>query len=236
MAKNKVRNAAKTAIRKQTQIDKTKQLVFLWVAGASVIVSAAAVIVVMMVQKGVHTQRAISELHNTVKTLRQNNENIPELENQVRALGSNAALLHLRNSDSDNALRVVLDALPAESNPSALGASLQDKLFSKVTVESIRVVPAGSEEEVASEDEESADAQEDKSNSPGSIPFQFVVHGTPQDLKTLLERLQKSVRTIEVTNITVESEGGSKQKLTVDGKAYYLPAYELKLHEKEIAA
>lgn len=227
-----------TALRKRTQIDKTNKLVFIWVAGASVLVSAAAVLIIMMVQKGIHNQKAISELSNTITVLRANNENVGELENQVRALGSEEALLKLRNSDSDNALRVILDALPAEPNSSALGASLQDKLFGRVQIESVQVDPVGDDSGMDYvEDEAAEDAATDEAEGESGadiIPFRFVVRGAPKDLKVLLERLQRSVRTIEVMNVLIESESGGKQRLTVEGQAYYLPAYELQLREKEI--
>lgn len=221
-------NKGTTALRKRTQIAKTNKLVFIWVAIASVVTSVAIVLVIVMVQKAIHTQKAISELRGTVATLRENNEKVPQLEDQVRALGSNDALLALRTNKSDNALRVILDALPAEPNPSALGASLQNKLFDKISVESVQVMPLSSDialaEDVGAVDPSGVEA----------IDFQFIVRGDAKDLKALLERLQRSIRTVEITDLKMESEN-KKQKLTVRGQAYYLPAYQLKLVNKDIA-
>lgn len=232
-----------TALRKRAQISKANKTMFVWVACASVVVSVAAVLVVMMVQKGMHNQKAISELNNTVRTLRQNNEVVGELENQVRALGSNEALLKLRASDDDNALQVILDALPAEPNPSALGASLQSKLLSGVSVESVQITPiedgtldAPVEETTtdASGETESADASE-ATNAPvvGRISFQFSVQGEPDELKELLSRLERSIRTIQISHISLESSGG-KQVLSVEGEAYYLPAKQIELNNVDI--
>lgn len=232
-----------TALRKRAQISKANKTMFVWVACASVVVSVAAVLVVMMVQKGMHNQKAISELNNTVRTLRQNNEVVGELENQVRALGSNEALLKLRASDDDNALQVILDALPAEPNPSALGASLQSKLLSGVSVESVQITPiedgtldAPVEETTtdASGETESADTSE-ATNAPvvGRISFQFSVQGEPDELKELLSRLERSIRTIQISHISLESSGG-KQVLSVEGEAYYLPAKQIELNNVDI--
>lgn len=232
-----------TALRKRAQISKANKTMFVWVACASVVVSVAAVLVVMMVQKGMHNQKAISELNNTVRTLRQNNEVVGELENQVRALGSNEALLKLRASDDDNALQVILDALPAEPNPSALGASLQSKLLSGVSVESVQITPiedgtldAPVEETTtdASGETESADTSE-ATNAPvvGRISFQFSVQGEPDELKELLSRLERSIRTIQISHINLESSGG-KQVLSVEGEAYYLPAKQIELNNVDI--
>ena len=233
-----------TALRKRAQISKANKTMFVWVACASVVVSVAAVLVVMMVQKGMHNQKAISELNNTVRTLRQNNEVVGELENQVRALGSNEALLKLRASDDDNALQVILDALPAEPNPSALGASLQSKLLSGVSVESVQITPiedvaldAAPVEEAttdASGEAESADTAE-ATNAPvvGRISFQFSVQGEPDELKELLNRLERSIRTIQISHISLESSGG-RQVLSVEGEAYYLPAKQIELNNVDI--
>lgn len=224
-------NKDSTALRKRAQIAKANKTMFIWVACASVVVSASVVLVYTMAQKGIHNQKAISELSHTVKTLRSNNERVPELENQIRALGSDQALLDLRASDSDNALQVILDALPADPNPSALGASLQQKLFSGVTVDSVQVTPIGAEEVVSEADAEGV-ASEDASK-PGRISFQFVVRGEPNKLRSLLTRLERSIRTIQISHMNIESSG-KDQTLTVEGEAYYLAKKELKLNNKEI--
>ncbi len=210
------------ALRKRVQIAKANRTMFIWVACASVIVSAAAVLVVVMVQKGMHNQKAINELGKTVSTLKKNNENVTQLEDQIRALGSNESLLGLRMNDTDNALRVILDALPAEPNPSALGASLQTKLFGNIKVESVQVMPLGD-----------GTSTEDSSGSASAIDFQFSVKGSPTQLKTLLTRLERSIRTIQVSHMKIESTGG-EQTLTVTGRAYYSPAKTLQLIDKNV--
>lgn len=215
-----------TALRKRAQIAKANRLMFLWIAGASVVVSASIVVVIMMVQKGFHNQRAINALNETVTTLENNNKNISEIESQVRALGSNQALLKLRTNDADNALRVVLDALPAESNPSALGASLQRKLFGNVTVETFQVASGDSASTDAAEEPLTADA-------PQAIDFQFTVMGTPAQLKALLDRLERSIRTIHVLDAKIETTSRG-QELSVQGRAYYLPSKVLELKNEDI--
>ena len=209
------------ALRKRAQIAKANRMMFIWVACASVIVSASVVLVIMMLQKGAHNQKAINELSKTSSILKRNNENVKQLEDQIRALGSNESLLALRMNDTDNALRVILDALPAEPNPSALGASLQTKLFGNIKVEGVQVMPLG--------DTSGADA-EDAANE---IAFQFTVKGSATQLKTLLTRLERSIRTIQIVHMKIESSGG-EQSLTVNGKAYYSPAKTLQLTDKSI--
>jgi hypothetical protein len=204
---------------------------FMWVAGASVIVSVSFVVGWMMIQKAAHNQKAINELSTTVKTLESNNKNVGSLEDKLRSLGSNEALLALRSNDTDNALRVILDALPSDANPSALGASLQSKLFGDVTVESIQVTPVGGDGALI---DESADTTtSDSSTDAQSITFQFSVRGGAAELKELLTRLERSIRTIQITSVKLDSSG-TDQVLTVEGQAYYLPAKTLELKNKDI--
>lgn len=213
------------ALRKRAQIAKASRAMFLWVALASVVVSIAAVLIIMMGQKMLHNQRAINELNKTVATLRGNNESVSELENQVRMLGSNPALLGLRTSSDDNALRAILDALPAEPNPSALGASLQSRLFENIRVESIQIDPVYTDVEYIDESLQEDGVQE--------ITFQFSVRGNSAALKELLERLERSIRTIQVSDMRIEGSGND-QMLSVNGKAYYLPAKQLELKNMDI--
>lgn len=220
------------ALRKRAQIAKANKAMFLWVALASVVVSVAAVLVIVMTQKLFHNQRAIGELNSTVATLRENNENVPELENQVRMLGSDPALLRLRTNDTDNALRVILDALPAEPNPSALGASLQSRLFGNITVESVQITPVFADE-VAADAEEEGDTEETAGSGANAISFQFTVRGNSASLKELLDRLERSIRTIQVSNLRLEGSGND-QTLSVNGEAYFMPAKRLELKNMDI--
>ena len=214
-----------TALRKRAQIAKANRIMFIWVAGASVIVSASIVMVIVMIQKGVHNQAAISKLNDTVKTLKQNNSNVGELENSIRKLGSNQSLLGLRANESNNALQVILDALPADANPSALGASMQTKLFpADLEVESIQIIPMG----------EAVSTTDGTSSEPSNtIEFRFTVKGDTAQLKSLLERLERSIRTIQLKRVVIESMG-AKQSLSVEGEAYYEPAKQLQLNNVEI--
>jgi cell division protein FtsL len=217
-----------TSLRKRAQITKANRVMFMWVAGASVIVSVSAVVALMMFQKSVHNQKAISKLNETVKILKANNDSVPGLQDKLRALGSDESLLALRSNDTDNALRVILDALPAEPNPAALGASMQSKLFGNITVESVQVTPLGDAQVVAEEAETT-----DVTGDAQSIAFQFSVKGPAPQLKDLLSRLERSIRTIQIKSLKLESSGG-EQTLTVEGEAYYLPAKTLQLKDTEV--
>ncbi len=212
------------SLRKRAQIAKANKIMFLWVAGASIIVSASIVVGIMLVQKAFHQNKAISELKKTATIVKHNNERVPALQDQLRALGSNQLLLDLRKNDTDNALRVILDALPTEANPSAFGASLQNELLRGVTVETMQVMPSEGVED---------DGTAPLDGGVETINFQFSVTGTAGQLKSLLSRLERSIRTIQIVNMRIES-GDSQQTLTVEGRAFYQPATILELQNKGI--
>ncbi len=221
------------SLRKRAQIANANRMMFIWVAGASVIVSVSAVLAITMFQKGMHQQKAITELRATVATLKENNSNVEPLQDSLRALSSDESLRRLRSSDSDNALSVILDALPADANATALGASLQSKLFESIEVESIQVSPILADGTYLPSDGTPAATEGIPDSAPVGIAFQFVVKGSAQDLKSLLTRLERSIRTIQLTNMQLDSVDGA-QTLTVSGQAYYQPAKTIQLKDKKV--
>lgn len=218
-----------TALRKRTQISKANRTMFLWVAGASVVVGAAAVSAIFMVQVLIFNEKVLAEKDNTISTLRQNNKNITELQSQVRALDANSSLASSKASETDQTLQVVLDALPSDANSLALGASLQNKLLAGIpglTVVSLRVTPVYG---VETNNAVSSDGE----GGEGEIAFQFSVSGDEASLRLALENLEKSIRTIHVDNIRVESQG-STRVLDVQARAFYEPARVVELRNKTV--
>jgi hypothetical protein len=218
-----------TALRKRTQISKANRTMFLWVAGASVVVGAAVVSAIFIVQILIFNEKVLAEKDNTIATLRENNKNIAELQSQVRALDANASLATSKASETDQSLQVVLDALPSDANSLALGASLQNKLLAGIpglTVVSLRVTPVFGVEtnNAVSSDGEALD---------GEISFQFSVSGDESSLRLALENLEKSIRTIHIDHLRVESQG-STRVLDVQARAFYEPARVVELRNKTV--
>ena len=224
-------------IRKRQQIAAANRTMFIWVAAASVIVGAAVVGVVFLAQMAWFNERVLAEKTTTAGTLDKNLKVIDDLKDQVRLMNTNQALSDSRAPGEKEPIQVVLDALPAEANSSALGASLQTKLLNDpaVTIESLRVDPvAGVESDGESGVE---DASESSSTSENAIHFSFTVNVAGNDvnaLKTLLQRLERSVRAIDVTALTVEGQG-TRVAMSVEGDAFYEPAKTVELKDKVIS-
>lgn len=221
------------AIRKRTQITKANRTMFLWIAAGSVVVGCALVVAFFLAQKLVYNEKVLAEKEKTVAVLNANNAIIPELETQVRVLDTNEALKSVRVSEEDQAIQVILDALPSEANSLALGASLQNKLLTGIkglTLESLQVDPV-----IGVESLSDTTSEQDASASGGAnqITFQFAVSGSQSALKQVLTNLERSIRAVDILTLRIESQG-SKQLMSIQARAFYEPAKTIELIDKVV--
>jgi hypothetical protein len=220
-----------TALRKRQQIARANRMMFLWIAGASVLVGIGLVVSFMLWQRMTFNEKVLAEKNRTVSTLRSNNAAVEELEANVRLLMTNEDLAKVKAKSEDSNLQVVLDALPADANSLALGASIQNHLLGGIeglTIESTAVDPVYGVESTADaaiDSEQSADANQ--------INFRFTVSGNAEAMRQALARLERSIRAIHVQKVSTESNGGNLQ-MTVQGVAFYEPARTVELKEKAV--
>lgn len=222
------------AFRKRNQIMKANRTMFLWVAGVSVIFGVALVGIIFLTQMLLFNERVLSEKDRTIATLKSDNENIKELESQILVLDTNQSLSKLKAKTDDQSIQVILDALPAEANSSALGSSLQDKLLANINglvLNSIKVDPVVGVEYLQDTDSfVSADSVSDIQNN---ITFKFSVTGDEVNLKKALQNLENSIRTIDVVSLRIESQGDNRI-MTVNGQAFYEPERIVQLEDKVV--
>jgi len=230
--------AQETAIRKRQQIANANRMMFLWVAAASVIVGIAAVVSLFLVQKLFFNEKVLAEKAKTASVLSENNKNVDELKNQIRVLNTNQALKDSMVPGEDEPIQVVLDALPDKANSSALGASLQEKFLNDpaLKLESLNVDPVQGVESQSDTNVQDASASSSAAASENEITFRFSVSADVANasvLKDLLQKLERSIRTIDVTGLTIETQG-SRLVLTVNGHAFYEPAKTVDLKDKTV--
>lgn len=221
-----------TAIRKRSQINKANRTMFLWIALASALVGIALVLGIFMVQKLLFNEQVLAAKQETLNTLAANNAVVDDLKNEVRALDANEDLAKAKANENDQAIQVILDALPSDANSLALGASLQNVLLAGIeglTIESLQVDPVVGIETLT--DESVVDAADD--SAANAITFQFVVSGSQDALKQVLTNLERSIRTIEVTSLRIETQQDGPV-MTVQARAFYEPARVVKLEERTI--
>jgi len=222
-----------TAFRKRSQISKANRTMFLWIAGASALVGFAVVASVFLGQKLLFSEKVLSAKNATVSTLSANNAAVEELQTQVRVLDTNESLMKARAKDTDQAVQVILDALPGDANSLALGASLQNKLLAGIpglTIESLQVEPVTGIETLLDTSVESGAASEEVVNQ---ITFSFAVSGSQDALRQALQNLERSIRTIDIINLQIENQG-TTQLLTVQARAFYEPTKNVVLYDKVV--
>lgn len=223
-------------LRKRQQISNANRMMFMWVAAVSAVVGIAIVGSVLLYQKAAFNERVLGVKDKTVATLRDNNKVIPELEDKIREMNTNQALRDSMAANETQPIRAVLDALPSEANSSALGSSLQAKFLNDpaLRIESLTPDPVvGVESQTASNVQ---DASSTASASANEITFRFAVStdiNNANALKDLLQRLERSIRAIDITSLKVESQS-NRLVLSVEGRAYYEPAKTVQLQEKTV--
>ena len=96
------------AIHKRQQIEQSSRVMFLWVAGASVIVGFALVISWFLVQQIIFKERVLGEKNNTAAVLKNNNDAVEKLRGELKVLETNSHLNASRINNDEKALQVVL--------------------------------------------------------------------------------------------------------------------------------
>jgi hypothetical protein len=221
-----------TAVRKRQQIESANRTMFIWVIAAAAIIGVAIVLSISLFDRLVFNQKIINKKNETVANLQSNNKIVDQLKQNARVLNTNESLFATPRPDDREPISVILDALPSQANSSALGASLQQKLLNEnVSVESLTVEPIDGAESGTTNGSASDGVQE--------INFTFTVSASAGDtglqaLKTVLNKLEHSIRTINVQSLTIEQQN-SKVSMSVKGVAYYLLEKQVKLDTKSIS-
>lgn len=218
------------AFRKRNQIAKANRTMFIWVAAVSAVFGVALVAAIFLVQMLIFNEKVLAEKQNTIKTLEIDNTNITKLESAIRVLDTNTALASVKADSDDQTIQVVLDALPSEANSLALGASLQNKLLSGIdglSLNSLQVNPVEGVESLSSS------TTTTDSSSENEITFTFAVSGDETALKQALVNLERSIRTIDIISLEIQSQG-TTQVMSVSARAFYEPTKVVQLTDKVV--
>jgi len=222
------------AIRKRTQIAIANRMMFMWVAGVSILFGFATVATIFLTQMMMFNERVINEKNKTISVLKSNNDSISELESQIRVLDTNQALIDSKASTDDQAIQVILDALPSEANSLALGASIQNKLLAGIKgleLNSLQVNPVVGVESLSGD--KSIINASSSNQSANEILFRFSVTGDEVALKKVLTNLELSIRTIDVISLKIEGQA-DKSILSVQARAFYEPVRVVELKDKTV--
>lgn len=224
------------SMRKRQQITKSGRTMFFWVAGISAVVGICAVIAYSLFSYLSFTTDVVNAKNHTAEILENNIKNAAALSANIQARSADSSLNKLKANDAEDALQVILDALPADANSLALGSSLQDSLLSGINgikIEQLTVNPVGN---VISSDTATVSTDAIVGDPNNVITFHLVVSSTdPDALKQVLQHFERSIRIINVDALGVE-KGDSGYTMTIDAHAYYQPAVQLQLEKQTISA
>ena len=219
------------ALRKRQQIAKSGQVMFIWVAGMAAVIGICAVVSFSLWQRLVFQTNIVNAKGTTLDTLRKNNKTIPTLSQNIQALSVDPNLNQLKANSSEQPLQVILDALPADGNSLSFGSSLQNSLLasaSGISVQSLTVTPVGQElTDAAGTSSANAVSTVTTGNSGSStISFHLAVQAqNPDALKQLLANFEKSIRIIDIDNLSIE-RNDTEYTMTLDAHAYYQPTLQ----------
>ena len=232
------------AIKKYNAINRANRTMFIFVAIASVIVGAAVVGIIFLSQKIAFKGKVIGEQTKTLAAIDRSSSNVDELIKKVKLLRSNEALSSVKKIDGANNLQVVVDALPKVGNTAAIGSSLSDEILSVagLTVESINIDPTSSNVSSASSSTGGISTSSNAlSSSVKTVGFSISVSAksgaerkAADIIQEFLKRMEKSIRTFSVSNITLEMNSENQINVNITGQAFYLPDNSIKLEDKVI--
>lgn len=222
---------APVLLKKREQIRSNNKQLFLWVAGGSIVVSFSLVISVFLVKQLIFNEKVLTEKGISSKNLATNIVNAKQLDENVNELRSNPSLKSARSNPEENNLDVIIDALPYDGNTVDLGASLQDVIVSGVSVDSLGVLGSDSVD-AALDDGTSVVTEAIGSSQPSK--FSFGISGTPDEIKGFIDRLNRSIRPIKITQMQLQPAGEGKITVTATAETYYQPSTVFELKEKVV--
>lgn len=237
MAEEKKAKAPKSSgvsLRKRQQIDTSNRTMFLWVAGASVLVAFALVACIFVVQKGMFNEKVLMKKGETASILEDNLDNAKSLNRAVNNLRGDRNIGKVPSSTANsNNLDKILDALPYEGDAVALGSSLQTTLLSSAALESLTV------DNVSPDGISNASSGVDPTaltpiGNAEPISFSFKMTGSDTELKETFEKLNRSIRPIKVLSMQLQAAGDNKVAATVLAVTYYQPLTKFELKEETV--
>lgn len=208
-----------TGVKKRQQIHQANKVVFIWVAIAGVVLAVAVVLAQVMVKQFIYNTKVISAQQTTNTTLVNNEKQYEPLRVEVSKLIANQRLNDLRVNKvdgGDNALQVVIDAMPTTGDPLATAASISQSVLSQsgVRIEQLSFVD-GSTAAV-----DPSVTQTAQTAGIVEMPFSVKVSGTYDQIKKMLDDMQLSIRPFSVTSIKL-SGVSSNMTAEVNASTYY---------------
>jgi hypothetical protein len=175
--------------------------------------------------------RVIKEQKIALNQLKLNNDAAAKLENSYKAFVSSqenvikGTISGTGPNDGDNA-KIILDALPSKYDFPAVATTLEKILTSQnFEIEEI----AGTDDEI----NQSIPLAANTKLAPIEIPFSFSVTGSFDSAQVLMDTLQRSIRPIKVSSLSLKGSD-SKLLIVVSATTFYQPEKAISITTKVV--
>ena len=169
-----------------------------------------------------HQGRIIKAQESALKVLRSNKNALQSLEMAFEEFIASAQ--PATRADKTN-IDTVRDAFPSVYNyPNLLVA--MDNLF-KTANYTVRVSATNQEEQVT---------KVSPNPAPEELPIHFQIATTDENLLDVFDRLNRSIRPIQVRQVRISRAAGGEGNVTInlDGATYFLPKKQLEIDTEEV--
>lgn len=218
-----------TGLKKRQQIEGAGRTMFIWVAIAAVAVSFCVAAGQYLFTKWDYNNKVLSKKYAAAQILSNNLANAQQLKKEVDDLVANQDLASVKNNPNDANTKSVLDALPTTFDPAALATSLQQVILSRsgVSIESITVPPDVDASQAGN------NAATATTTGPQEVQFTVVVNGTYDKVRTMVKDLERTIRPMKITGMTLNGSDSSL-RATFSVTTYYQPAQSVSLGQEVV--
>lgn len=231
--KNQHKNTNSIAVvSRRSVLQASAKSMFLWVAGASILVVTIAVLFIYVFKQFSFNNTVISKETTAVRTLKENTRAYSELKKKIDDLAANSDLASARTNQQGDNLQVITDALATTSDASTFAASLQNIIAprSGISLESVSI-PFGDEASATGTEGETETKTE---SSPIELDYQVEAIGNYQSISTFLENLERTIRPVSVRSLEL-SGSDSILRAQISLVTYYQPVKDIKINQKEFS-
>lgn len=219
----------KKTITRTDLIKKARRTMMIAVIAASIVVGIGFVGIRRLMSENIFVGRVIAEKGKTLDNIKKSQANLPTLENKIKILATDENLASARFDSKEAILRVVPDSLPSVYNEASLGTSLSE-----------RILKSGIENEVTIESVRTGNSASVSTTAPATVDglktasFTFTVSGNASMVTRVLENLERSIRFLDVSQISITYSGNVQ--MNVRGVAYYIDETVVRLTSTTITA
>lgn len=217
-----------TIVSRRSVLEASSRAMFLWVAGASILLVTVAVVMVYVFKQLQFNETVIKHETTAVKMLKENASNYNELKKNIDNLAANNALASVRSSQSADNLQSITDALAATSDASTFAASLQNIIAprSGVSLESVNIPSA--------EDLDQSGPSDTMSVKPTELEYQVDALGSYQSITAFLDNLELTIRPVSVSMVQLTGTD-NMLRARISLVTYYQPIKDFNITQKEIS-